>query len=112
MTELWALSVHPQWRGSGTAQALARAALPTDSAYLWVLQGNVRAIAFYRRMSFTIDGATRVDESTERPKSAMLRGGHPRIAHQLTTPHNPSGHAWNVPHFAACGRSSPASVRG
>ena len=82
MTELWALSVHPQCRGGGTAQPLARAALPTDSAYLWVLTGNVRAIAFYRRMSVNIDGATRVDESTGATEERMLRGGHPRIAHQ------------------------------
>jgi len=60
--ELNAIHVHPDHHGSGTATALHDEILEimrTDgcgSAYLWVLEGNERAQAFYRRNGWTFDG--------------------------------------------------------
>jgi len=61
-TEVWALYTRWQWWGRGVGQALFEAALGDRSAYLWVLHGNARAIAFYRREGFISDGTLRHDE--------------------------------------------------
>lgn len=66
--ELWALNVHPDfWRqGIGTALFSAAASglvgLGYRHAYLWVVRGNERAIAFYRRQGWQPDGATKIDD--------------------------------------------------
>ena len=44
--------------GSGAGQQLLDAAIGDAPAYLWVMDGNGRAEAFYRRNGFTRDGAT------------------------------------------------------
>jgi GNAT superfamily N-acetyltransferase len=44
--------------GSGAGQQLLDAAVGDAPAYLWVMDGNGRAEAFYRRNGFTRDGAT------------------------------------------------------
>ncbi|MFF9562762.1 GNAT family N-acetyltransferase [Leifsonia sp. NPDC014704] len=44
--------------GSGAGQLLLDAAIGDAPAYLWVMDGNGRAEAFYRRNGFTRDGAT------------------------------------------------------
>ncbi|MDR6970273.1 GNAT family N-acetyltransferase [Leifsonia shinshuensis] len=44
--------------GTGAGQQLLDAAIGDAPAYLWVLDGNPRAEAFYRRNGFTRDGAT------------------------------------------------------
>ncbi|MDR6613014.1 GNAT family N-acetyltransferase [Leifsonia sp. 1010] len=44
--------------GSGAGQRLLDAAIGDAPAYLWVMDGNGRAEAFYRRNGFTRDGAT------------------------------------------------------
>ncbi|MFC5267166.1 GNAT family N-acetyltransferase [Kribbella qitaiheensis] len=57
--ELYALFVHPDWWGSGAARVLADAAVADlraagcDQVWLWVLEANTRARAFYRRYGFT-----------------------------------------------------------
>lgn len=44
-------------KGSGLAVALVRRAIGDDiRAHLWVIDGNERAIAFYRRLGFEPDG--------------------------------------------------------
>ncbi|EWT01322.1 GCN5 family acetyltransferase [Intrasporangium oryzae NRRL B-24470] len=58
-TELWSLYVAPEHQGRGAAQVLTDAMLPDGPAYLWVLEGNERAIAFYRKLGFETDGATK-----------------------------------------------------
>lgn len=45
--------------GSGVGQLLLDAVIADSPAYLWVLDGNARAEAFYRRNSFRRDGAER-----------------------------------------------------
>ena len=50
-TELWSLYLASTHHGSGVARQLLEAALPPSAAaHLWVLDGNDRAVAFYRRM--------------------------------------------------------------
>lgn len=60
--ELMALYVRAQVYGEGVGHRLLEAAVGAASAYLWVLDGNERAIAFYERQGFTFDGATRTDD--------------------------------------------------
>lgn len=55
--ELALIYQYPRAHGSGTGQALLDAAIGDRPAYLWVAEGNPRAIAFYRRNGFTPDGA-------------------------------------------------------
>lgn len=59
--ELWALNVLADYQGTGAAGQLLAATLGDRSAYLWVLEGNERAIAFYRKYGFDLDGATKRD---------------------------------------------------
>ncbi|HZA72323.1 MAG TPA: GNAT family N-acetyltransferase, partial [Propionibacteriaceae bacterium] len=46
----------PRAHGTGLGQALLDTAIGTDSAYLWIMAGNPRAEAFYRRNRFVPDG--------------------------------------------------------
>lgn len=59
--ELWALYVHPRRHGGGAGALLAEAALGSDAAFLWVLDGNARAIRFYEKIGFRMDGATKAE---------------------------------------------------
>ncbi len=54
--ELWALYVRAPWWGKRLGHALLMAAMADRPAYLWVLRGNDRAIAFYRKHGFAEDG--------------------------------------------------------
>lgn len=60
--EVWALYVRAAWWGRGVGHALIAATLAERRAYLWVLDGNQRAIAFYCRHGFVADGASRTDD--------------------------------------------------
>jgi GNAT superfamily N-acetyltransferase len=59
--ELYAIYVREKWWGSGLAQRLMDVAIGKEPASLWVLDGNERAKAFYRRQGFVEDGAP-IDE--------------------------------------------------
>lgn len=61
-TELWAINVLAAHHGSGLAQAMLDEALGDEDAYLWVVDGNERAQAFYRRNGFVLDGGHQRDE--------------------------------------------------
>lgn len=62
LPELWALYVDADaWRG-GIGTALLSHCLPAGPALLWVLDGNERAIRFYRRHGFEFDGAIQQDD--------------------------------------------------
>lgn len=59
--EVMALYVRAEIYGSGVGHALLEAVLGQDPAYLWVLDGNDRAIRFYERHGFAFDGRTKTE---------------------------------------------------
>ncbi|MGZ4447529.1 MAG: N-acetyltransferase family protein [Nocardioides sp.] len=71
--ELWALYVRAGRWGTGVGHRLLTASLGDAPAYLWVLAGNERAEAFYRRQGFVADGA--VTEEDEGRHVRMVRSG-------------------------------------
>lgn len=60
--ELMALYVRAEVYGDGVGHALCEAAIGASSAYLWVLDGNQRAITFYERQGFAFDGVTKPED--------------------------------------------------
>ncbi|WP_425307030.1 GNAT family N-acetyltransferase [Gordonia terrae] len=62
-TELWSLNVVPRHHGHGVALELMTSVLGDTGvpAYLWVVRDNARAVAFYRKHGFKLDGGTRYD---------------------------------------------------
>ncbi|QEO14374.1 GNAT family N-acetyltransferase [Agromyces intestinalis] len=60
--ELEGLYVLDECHGTGVGQALLDAAIGERPAYLWALDENPRAHAFYRRNGFEPDGSTKFDE--------------------------------------------------
>jgi GNAT superfamily N-acetyltransferase len=71
--ELYALYVRAAYYGTGVGYALFEQALGDRAAYLWVLAGNERAIAFYERQGFRFDGTE--DELDEGKHLRMVRAG-------------------------------------
>lgn len=59
--QLTALYVRAEAYGTGLGHDLLTAAIGVDPAFLWVLDGNQRAITFYRRHGFELDGVTKTD---------------------------------------------------
>jgi GNAT superfamily N-acetyltransferase len=60
--ELMGLYVRASTYGTGVGHALLDAAIGDAPAYLWVLDGNDRAIAFYERQGFRFDGTTKPED--------------------------------------------------
>lgn len=82
-TEVYALYVAPdRWR-AGVGRALLAAAVRgieaagDGAAYLWVLEANDRARAFYERMGFAHDGTTKPVDlfGTPLPETRYVRRG-------------------------------------
>lgn len=71
--ELWALYVRARLWGSGLGYVLFREAVGDRAAYLWVLAGNERAVAFYERQGFRLDGTS--DQHDEGLHVRMVRAG-------------------------------------
>ncbi|WP_134740145.1 GNAT family N-acetyltransferase [Nocardioides sp. 503] len=71
--ELWALYVRAAWWGTGVGYVLFEEALGDRAAYLWVLAANDRAIRFYERQGFRLDGTE--DEHDEGLHVRMVRAG-------------------------------------
>ncbi|MCD4524100.1 GNAT family N-acetyltransferase [Nocardioides sp. cx-173] len=71
--ELKALYVRKEWWGTGVGYVLFEEAVGDRAAYLWVLAGNTRAIAFYERQGFRLDGTE--DEHDEGRHVRMVRAG-------------------------------------
>ena len=70
--ELWSIYILAEAYGKGVGQALLEHAVEKEPAYVWVLEDNARAQAFYRRNGFLPDGA-RVDGSPTAHDSPVLR---------------------------------------
>lgn len=61
--ELTMLYLLEEAKGTGVAPALLKMAIGDSPAYLWVLDGNARAIAFFEEEGFVADGASREQSS-------------------------------------------------
>lgn len=59
--EVWALYVRAEEYGGGVGHALLTEAIGTSPAYLWVLDGNRRAVEFYERQGFRFDGSSKIE---------------------------------------------------
>jgi ribosomal protein S18 acetylase RimI-like enzyme len=72
--ELYALFVHPDWWGTDAARLLTDAAIGDlrdkgcAEVWLWVLEANVRARAFYRRYGFTKTSARTTSSLNDLPE--------------------------------------------
>ena len=71
--ELYALYVRAAYWGTGVGFALFEQAVGDRAAYLWVLADNERAIGFYERQGFRLDGTE--DEHDEGRHVRMVRAG-------------------------------------
>jgi GNAT superfamily N-acetyltransferase len=71
--ELYALYVRASYYGTGVGYALFETAVGDRAAYLWVLAGNERAIGFYERQGFRLDGTE--DELDDGKHLRMVRAG-------------------------------------
>ena len=71
--ELYALYVRAAYWGTGVGYALFEIAVGDRACYLWVLAGNERAIGFYERQGFRLDGTE--DEHDEGLHVRMVRAG-------------------------------------
>ncbi|GAA1965507.1 GNAT family N-acetyltransferase [Nocardioides panacihumi] len=70
--ELMALYVRRSHYGAGLGHRLLETAIGAGPAYLWVLDGNARAIGFYERHGFSFDG--QVEDEPEGLHRRMVRG--------------------------------------
>lgn len=61
--ELWVLNLDKAHHGTGLAHELMTRELGDQDAYLWVVDGNERAQAFYRKHGFELDGGGKDDDS-------------------------------------------------
>jgi GNAT superfamily N-acetyltransferase len=73
--ELTSLYVAADIRSSGIGSRLLEFALANQPALLWVFRDNLRAIEFYRRHRFDLDGTESLDEDTGLALTRMSRGG-------------------------------------
>jgi ribosomal protein S18 acetylase RimI-like enzyme len=62
--ELYAINVLRRAHGTGLAAELLGAAIGDRPAYLWVLEGNERALAFYAKHGFTDEGGRKPEPAT------------------------------------------------
>jgi ribosomal protein S18 acetylase RimI-like enzyme len=72
--QLYAINVLARAQGTGVADALVDGAIGDRAAYLWVVDGNERAQAFYRRHRFRDDGGRTELAPTGTLEVRMSRG--------------------------------------
>jgi GNAT superfamily N-acetyltransferase len=72
--QLYAINVLARAHGTGVAHALLDTAIGDRAAYLWVVEGNDRAVGFYRKCGFTDDGVRDLLPDTGTPEVQMSRG--------------------------------------
>ena len=77
--EVYAIYILRRTYGSGLGAALLHAAIGESPAYLWVLEDNPRARAFYLKHGFQPDGTRKLlpPEWEELPVIRMIRPGRP-----------------------------------
>jgi ribosomal protein S18 acetylase RimI-like enzyme len=73
--ELWAINVLARAHGTGLADLLMTELTGSRDCYLWVVRGNTRAMAFYRRHGFVADGGTKLHPPTGLTEERMVRIG-------------------------------------
>ena len=71
--ELYAINVLRRGHGTGVADVLLDHAIGDRAAYLWVLDGNDRAQAFYRRHGFVDEGGRKPEPDTGVVEIRMAR---------------------------------------
>lgn len=71
--QLWAINVLARHHGSGVADKLLAETLGDRAAYLWVVEQNARAQAFYRRHGFRTDGGRLRDDELAADEIRMVR---------------------------------------
>ncbi|NNG39331.1 GNAT family N-acetyltransferase [Flexivirga sp. ID2601S] len=72
--ELGALNVLREFHGCGVAGQLVDATLGGLPAYLWVVEQNLRAQAFYAKLGFAPDGGRQRDDELGCDELRMVRG--------------------------------------
>lgn len=72
--ELYAVNMLERAHGTGIADALLARAIGDRPSYLWVLEGNARARAFYRRHGFADEGGRKPEPATGVVEIRMARG--------------------------------------
>ena len=74
--EVFALYVLPEYQGTGVGRQLMDAALVQLAAFprivLWVVKGNARAIRFYEKCGFHLNGAEKIVPSIEAGGAQMI----------------------------------------
>jgi ribosomal protein S18 acetylase RimI-like enzyme len=72
--ELYAINVLRRAHGTGLADELMAHVIGDRPTYLWVLEGNDRAAAFYRKHGFTDEGGRKPEPDTGVVEIRMARG--------------------------------------
>lgn len=72
--ELHTLNLKPAARGTGLAAALLARLLGDRPAFAWVVDGNDRAVEFYRKVGFELTAERRPDPESNVDDLRMIRG--------------------------------------
>jgi ribosomal protein S18 acetylase RimI-like enzyme len=72
--ELYAINILRRAYGTGLADELMAHVIGDRPTYLWVLEGNDRAAAFYRKHGFTDEGGRKPEPDTGALEIRMARG--------------------------------------
>lgn len=70
--QLFSLNVDQSFHGGGAGQSLLESVLSDESAMLWVEDTNARAIRFYERNGFRLDGVTLPDATAPNVTDARM----------------------------------------
>lgn len=71
--ELWALNVLSVAQGTGLADLMMQRLVDHRPCSLWVLSGNTRAMSFYGRYGFELDGHAKAHGATGATEVRMVR---------------------------------------
>lgn len=71
--ELHTLNLKPAARGTGLAAAMIAQLLEERPSYAWVVEGNTRAVEFYRKVGFELTEVRRPDDEAKVDDLMMVR---------------------------------------